>query len=76
MSIIIYVIIAISGKERPGYIMLAISEAGTIAVLIAFVLLSNKAGSTDFTLIKLSYKNIPSNLRGWIFFFCHLSDLG
>ncbi|GAB6887799.1 hydrogenase 4 subunit B [Desulfothermus okinawensis JCM 13304] len=68
MSIIIYVIIAISGKERPGYIMLAISEAGTIAVLIAFVLLSNKAGSTDFTLIKLSYKNIPSNLRGWIFF--------
>lgn len=67
MSIAIYLIITIGEKERPGFIMLAIGEAGTIAILISFLLLSKNANSLDFSIIKMASGNISLSLRWWIF---------
>ena len=38
-------------SSQAGYVMLAMSEAGTIAVMIAFMLIANAAGTLDFAAI-------------------------
>jgi hydrogenase-4 component B len=52
MSIISYLLVTYEEREDSayaGYVMLAMSEAGSIAVVIAFALLATTAGSMEFT---------------------------
>jgi hydrogenase-4 component B len=52
---------------RAGYLMLAMGEAGTLAVVLALLLLANAAGSFDFAALKLAGTSLGADLRWAIF---------
>ena len=51
-------------SSQAGYVMLAMSEAGTIAVMIAFMLIAGAAGSLDFAAIAAALAR--GRRRGWL----------
>jgi len=73
MSVLIYLLINSGAKERPGYLMLALGEAGTLAVLAALVLMSSNSGSLSFATMKTAGIDLSVGLRRSIFL---LSFLG
>ncbi len=68
MSILIYLLVASNG-ERPGYLMLTIGEAGTLAVLLAFLLLAQHAGGSGFDTLKTNGANLGTGIRWAVFLF-------
>jgi hydrogenase-4 component B len=52
---------------RSGYLMLAISELGTVGILIAFLLLAQRTGNFSYEAIRASAPTLPPVLRGSIF---------
>jgi len=54
-------------SSHAGYVMLAMSEGGTIAVAIAFILLASTAGTLDFTALR-SFPLAVSDEIGWTVF--------
>lgn len=54
-------------SSRAGYVMLAMSEGGTIAVAIAFILIAVAAGSLDFATMQSSTLGLSGPLRTAIF---------
>ena len=75
MSILIYVLVNSDNKERAGFLMLAIGEAGTLAVLIAFLILAKDTNSLGFEAIKSGAKSIGSSAR-WIIFLLSFFGFG
>lgn len=55
------------GSAQAGFVMLAMSEAGTIAVLIAFVLVAVAAGSSDFAQWRSVAPSLNSGLAWAVF---------
>jgi hydrogenase-4 component B len=54
-------------SSRAGFVTLAMSEAGSIAVMIAFMLIAGTAGSLDFTTISAAPPMVGAGL-GWAIF--------
>ncbi len=71
MSIIGYLLVNFEHEHqessRAGFVMLAMSEAGTIAVVIAFVLLASAAGTLEFDKLR-SAAPILTNEVSWAVF--------
>ena len=71
MSIASYLLVTINRERaesaQAGYIMLAMSEAGTIAVAAAFFLLAAVGGTLDFETLRLSGAHV-SGAVGWAVF--------
>ena len=72
MSILCYLLIAGSrgrenGRSGPGYLLLAMGEAGTLAAAIGFLLLAADAGSMDFNAIRLAAPGAGAGLRWAVF---------
>jgi len=68
MSILVYLLVASNG-ERPGYLMLTIGEAGTLAVLLALLLLAQHAGGPAFDTLKANSANLGVSIRWAVFVF-------
>ncbi len=54
-------------SSRAGYVMLAMSEAGTIAAAIAFILIAGAAGGLDFAALRAAGPGLSDGLRSAIF---------
>ena len=54
-------------SSQAGYVMLAMSEAGTIAVMIAFMLIAGAAGTLDFATIAAASPAVGTGV-GWAIF--------
>ncbi|NOZ12996.1 MAG: hypothetical protein GXO69_05030 [Acidobacteria bacterium] len=67
MSIIIYLLISSDNNERPGYLMLSIGEAGTLAITAAFLLLSANTGSLSFAIIKTGAASLGPGVQWAVF---------
>jgi len=71
MSIASYLLVNFEYKRqeslRAGYVMLAMSEAGIIAVAIAFLLLAGSAGTLEFETLRASAASVSSEI-GWAAF--------
>ncbi len=67
MSICIYLLVSLEGRVGSGYLMLAIGEAGTVALVIAFLLLALHGRSMDFSQIAHASNSMSKSLRWWIF---------
>ncbi|HVB23856.1 MAG TPA: proton-conducting transporter membrane subunit [Ktedonobacteraceae bacterium] len=52
---------------RSGYVMLAISEIGTVGILIAFLLLYQAAGSFDFGALRVAATTLSLPVRSAVF---------
>ncbi len=52
---------------RSGYLMLAISELGTVGILVAFLLLAQAAGGFSYEVIRASAHTLSSPLRSIVF---------
>ncbi|MDA8156164.1 MAG: proton-conducting transporter membrane subunit [Actinomycetota bacterium] len=72
MSIICYLLI-VSSREKenaqagPGYLLLAMGEAGTLAAALGFLLLAASAGTLDFNAIHLVAPDIGEGVRWAVF---------
>ena len=64
MSILIYLLVNSGKKERPGYIMLAVGESGTLAIAFAFLLLASNARTLSFVGLKESVSSLGLGV-GW-----------
>ena len=77
MTISSYLLVTVEFKKaenrRAAFIMLAMSEAGALLAVVAFLLLAIKAGSMDFSVIKKASLTVSSTFRWTIFL---LSFLG
>jgi hydrogenase-4 component B len=71
MSILSYLLVNYEHEKdentSSGYLMLAMSEAGTILVALAFLLLINGSGSLDFASLKSASAGLGDNSRWAIF---------
>jgi hydrogenase-4 component B len=71
MSIASYVLVNYEDEHeessQAAFVMLAMSELGMVAVVIAFILLANAAGSTDFGAIRAARLNLAGAF-GWAIF--------
>jgi hydrogenase-4 component B len=71
MSILSYLLVNFehgrAETSRAGYLMLAMSEAGFIAVVLVFLFWGVKAGSLDFSAFKIAGANFGS-LSRWLIF--------
>ncbi len=67
MSILIYLLVNSGKKERPGYLMLAIGETGTLAILVSLVLLARNTGSLSFAELKVGASGLGVGLQWSIF---------
>ncbi len=67
MSILIYLLIVGKDGERPGYLMLAVGEAGTLAVVAAFLLLAARTGSCGFGALRASGVGLGEGARWAVF---------
>ncbi len=67
MSILLYLLVNSGKKERPGYLMLALGEAGTLAVLAALLLLAGHTGALGFLDLKAGAAALTPGVR-WIIF--------
>ena len=54
-------------SRQAGYLMLAIGEAGTLAIALAFLILANAAGSSTFSAIKAAIPNLSEGSRWAVF---------
>jgi hydrogenase-4 component B len=54
-------------SSQAGFVMLAMSEAGTIAVLIALILIAGAAGALDFTALRSTAPGLSADI-GWAVF--------
>jgi len=68
MSILIYLLVASNG-ERPGYLMLTIGEAGTLAVLLALLLLAQHTGGLGFDTLRTNGDHLGTGIRWAVFIF-------
>jgi hydrogenase-4 component B len=69
MSLLIFALVTLDGTlgaGRAGYVMLAMSEAGTIAGLIGLLLLAGAAGGIEFTALR-GVPGLDGGLRWAIF---------
>jgi len=71
MSVLSYLLVNFeygrSEASRAGYLMLAMSEAGFIAVVLVFLFFGVKAGSLDFSAFKIAGANL-GGLSRWAVF--------
>ncbi len=67
MSIFLYLLINSGKEERPGYLMLALGEAGTLAVLAALLLLAGNTGGLSFHALKVSGMHVTPGLQWTVF---------
>jgi len=71
MSLLSYLMVNIENKNdeatNAGYLMLTIGEAGTLAIAIAFIILANSAGSSNFSAIKDTIYSLTPGMRWTIF---------
>lgn len=72
MSILSYLLIVCgpgreNGRAESGYLLLAMGEAGTVAVVIGFLLLMVNAGSSEFDAIKSSVPTLGEGGRWSVF---------
>ena len=71
MSIASYLLVTYDyeheGPPRAAYVMLAMSEAGTIAAAVAFLLLAGQAGSLDFGVLRSQAAGLGEGLRWAVF---------
>lgn len=71
MSILTYLLVNYKHESeentRAGYLMLAMGEAGTLAVLIGFLILGNSAGSLEFASMRSAVVAIGAESRWAIF---------
>jgi len=71
MSIASYLLVTFEYRHeessRASYVMLAMSEAGTIAAMVALLLLATHAGTFDFTSLKTNATSLPVGLRWAVF---------
>ena len=71
MSLMCYLMINVDSKNakvrNASYLMLTIGEAGTLAIAIALIILSNKAGSFSFSTIKDTLPGLSPDLRWAVF---------
>ncbi len=75
MSIFIYFLVNSGKKEHPGYVMLAIGEAGTLAILVALILLAKNANTFSFVGISLNGSNLSARLQ-WVVFLLSFFGFG
>ena len=68
MSILTYLLVNYEHEEpahtRAGYVMLAFSEAGTLAVVLGLLLLAISAGSLDFASLKAAAPTLGRAYNG------------
>lgn len=71
MSITSYLLVAYEDDHddsaHAAFVMLAMSEAGMIAITLAFVLIASAAGTTDFGRLQALHRALPGAL-GWAVF--------
>jgi hydrogenase-4 component B len=71
MSIISYLLVAYEGPRaesaHAAFVMLAMSEAGTIAAAIAFMLVAGTAGSLGFTALRATAPSLDDTVRWAVF---------
>ncbi len=71
MSILSYLLVNFEYRRaeasRAGYLMLAMGEAGFVAVALVFLFLTVKTGSLDFTVFKMAGANLGGFSR-WLIF--------
>lgn len=75
MSILIYLLVNQGDQERPAYLMLAIGETGTLAVLVALLLLAGTAGTLSFEGIEAGGFIMTPGLR-WVIFILSFVGFG
>ena len=71
MSILCYLLVNFESRNdessRAGYVMLAMSEAGTIAVVLAFVLIAGVAGGLEFDALRSAAPTLGDKIEWAIF---------
>ncbi len=67
MSVFVFLLVNSGGKERPGYLMLAVGEAGTLAIMIALLLLAKNSETLCFYGLKASGMSMDPGVR-WLVF--------
>ncbi|NOX15565.1 MAG: hydrogenase 4 subunit B, partial [Epsilonproteobacteria bacterium] len=67
MSILIYFLVNSGKEEHSGYVMLAIGESGTLAILISLLLLSTNAGTLSFAGLSANASSLSAGLQWAIF---------
>jgi hydrogenase-4 component B len=71
MSILSYLLVNYKHEEedntRAGYLMLAMSEAGTLAAALAFLLLAGMSGNLDFVSLKAASGGMSEIMRWAVF---------
>jgi hydrogenase-4 component B len=70
MSILSYLLVTFEERNdsaQAGYVMLAMSEAGTIAVAIAFILAASVAGDLNFAGLRTTAPTLGEGIRWAIF---------
>jgi hydrogenase-4 component B len=71
MSILSYLLVNFEYKEethtQAGYLMLAMGEAGTLAAIVALLLLATPAGSLEFSTLKASAAGLGAGVRWTVF---------
>ena len=75
MSILIYLLVNQGDQERPGYLMLAIGETGTLAVVVALLLLAGTAGTLSLEGIKTAGFILTPGLS-WVIFILSFVGFG
>ena len=71
MSILCYLLVNFEHEKeettRSGFLMLAMSEAGTLAAALAFLILAKASGSIDFATLKSASTDLGTMARWWVF---------
>ena len=71
MSIVSYLLVNYeyehADSSRAGYVMLAMSEGGTIAVAIAFIMIAGATGGLSFSALRSASPNVSDAVRWAIF---------
>lgn len=70
MGLLAYLLVnsdELNKTRQASYLMLAIGEAGTLAIAVAFIILANAAGSTGFAAIKAAGAGLSGGLRWTVF---------
>ena len=71
MSLLCYLLVNTEHESdaarQASYLMLAIGEAGTLAIAVSFIILSNAAGSTSFSAIKVAAPGLSPGLHWMVF---------
>ncbi len=75
MSIFIYFLVNSAKEEHPGYVMLAVGEAGTLAILVALLLLAGNTGTLSFAKISANGSHLSVGLQ-WIVFLLSFFGFG